>query len=193
MLHIDCSEIFRKYGLPKKIIHVGASEAEENDYYLSLGASTVWFEPIPWKAKQIKDKGIEVFEFALGATSKKAKLNIASDPQSSSLLSPKAHLAHYPHIQFYKNIEVQIRTLDSFGLSCDMLVLDTQGYELEVLMGAIKTLEGVKYLYTEFAEEEIFEGNAYLPEILSIAKDFKVEGKWIEDGKGWGEAILIKC
>ncbi|MFZ4600169.1 MAG: FkbM family methyltransferase [Terrimicrobiaceae bacterium] len=194
MLHIDCTPIFKEYGFPSGIIHVGGNDAEEEFFYRSIGAKSLWFEPIPWKAKQIEDKGIKVYCSALGASEKTGKLKIASNSQSSSLLAPKTHLTHYPEISFISEIEVQIKTLDSYELSdFDMLILDTQGFELEVLIGAKKTLENIRYVYTEFAVEEVFEGNAYFSEIQSLlGNSWKPVEKWMEEGKGWGEALFVR-
>ena len=75
----------------------------------------------------------------------------------------------------------------------DMLILDTQGFELEVLIGAKKTLENIRYVYTEFAVEEVFEGNAYFSEIQSLlGNSWKPVEKWMEEGKGWGEALFVR-
>ena len=69
MLHIDCAPIFKAYGFPSGIIHVGGNDAEEEFFYRSIEAKSLWFEPIPWKAKQIEDKGIKVYCSALEALS----------------------------------------------------------------------------------------------------------------------------
>ena len=54
-----------------------------------------------------------------------------------------------------KTIRVPIKTLDDFDFDADLIKIDTEGYELPILMGAKKTLENKKpQLYIEIHEKE---------------------------------------
>jgi hypothetical protein len=72
--------------------------------------------------------------------------------------------------------------------------LDVQGYEMEVLKGAEKTLENIDYLYCEVNRNEVYEGNAYIEEIDNYLSNYnmrRVETFWWYDGP-WGDALYIK-
>jgi len=72
--------------------------------------------------------------------------------------------------------------------------MDTQGYELEILKGAVNTLEHVDYIFTEISNEEIYKGTALiedLDEFLEPRGFKRVETHW--QGKGnWGDAFYLK-
>jgi hypothetical protein len=93
---------------------------------------------------------------------------------SASLLKPKAHMADYPHVQFEQtpSEQVEIRKLDSFQIEeADFLVVDTQGYELEVFRGAEKTLEHIQWLIFEYWQNEAYENCAKENELVDFIRD----------------------
>jgi FkbM family methyltransferase len=104
---------------------------------------------------------------------------------SSSIKPPKNHLQHYP-VTFGESIEVQAVTLDSvcreWGLGAiDFIWADIQGAEAEMIRGGRKTLERTRYLYTAYSDEEMYENQATLPEILEKLAGFRVAELWPED------------
>ncbi len=67
--------------------------------------------------------------------------------QSNSLLKPKTHLEAHPEIEFTGELSVKVLPMDSFDFGGkNLLVMDVQGYELQVLLGGAKTLEQIDYL-----------------------------------------------
>jgi hypothetical protein len=71
--------------------------------------------------------------------------------------------------------------------------MDVQGYELEVLKGAKKTLENVDYVYCEVNRDEVYEGNAYVEELDEFLSQYnmeRVETSW--EGQIWGDALYIR-
>lgn len=185
----------KQLNLPKHIIHVGGFDGSENLFYQSLQARSTWFEPLPDKFLELKSKGLNVFNFALGSEEKKVNFFVSNNGQSSSILEPTNHLTIYPQVLFEKNIEVEVKTLDSFNIKdCDMLVLDTQGYELEVLKGSKNTLHSVNFVVCEIFTSELYKNSALLKDIQDFLYNYElVEIDWV-DGKEacWGDALFIK-
>jgi len=112
--------------------------------------------------------------------------------QSNSLLRPKKHLTYFPEINFNLREQVYIKTLDSFKINdCNFLMMDVQGYELQVLKGATETLKHIDYIYTEVNREELYENCAMVEDLDNYLTDFRrVETKWKR--KGFGDALFIR-
>lgn len=93
--------------------------------------------------------------------------------KSGSLRKPTFHLVRSPEITFDTTIVVPTATLDSFGLSPDLIWEDTQGNSHNVFAGGTRTLEKTRWLKTE----------CHMPTPL-------YEGAWSQDQvieffKGW--------
>jgi FkbM family methyltransferase len=185
------------------IIHIGAHYGTEVSDYVNFGIDNiVLFEPLEKNfdilKENIKDLNADIDAYccALGNDNKKIIMNISSnEAQSSSILSPKVHLTAHPEVIFDGTEEVQMRKLDDFDFNnCNMLVIDVQGYELEVLKGATKTLNDIKYIYCEVNRDEVYENNAYIEDIdkfLLLHRFNRVETQWYYT-EVWGDAFYIK-
>jgi FkbM family methyltransferase len=104
---------------------------------------------------------------------------------SSSIRPPKNHLLWYP-VTFGPGIEVPFVTLDTLhrqlGLGAvDFIWADIQGAEREMLQGGRRTLRRTRYLYTEFSDAELYEGQPTLGEILELLPGFSVLELWPND------------
>jgi FkbM family methyltransferase len=160
------------------VIHVGAHHGQEYEAYLSEYGEhikTHWFEPGAEAFGLLKENlgnahGAELYNFALGAESGGLPLwtETANDGQSSSLAKPARHAEIFPHIDFFEGDVVQVRTLDSFSITdSNVMVLDVQGYELDVLKGSIETLKSVDHIFCEVNYIEMYEG---CPDLISISE-----------------------
>ena len=104
---------------------------------------------------------------------------------SSSLKTPKNHLSRFP-VTFGETIEVETLTLDSFhrkqGLGdIDFIWADIQGAEREMIRGGQECLARTRYLFTEYSDDELYEDQATLREILDMLPGFRVLELWPED------------
>lgn len=74
-------------------------------------------------------------------------------------------------------------------------MVDTQGYELEVLKGSVKVLPRFDLLYLEVNRQETYKGCPMVEELDEFLLPFgfhRVETKWASDYHSWGDAIWIK-
>jgi 2-O-methyltransferase len=104
---------------------------------------------------------------------------------SSSIRVPKNHLKRYP-VTFGDTIEVSTFALDTFSRQrnlgvVDFIWADIQGAEAEMIRGGRETLARTRYLYTEYSDEELYEGQATLRDILELLPDFRVVELWPDD------------
>jgi FkbM family methyltransferase len=108
-----------------------------------------------------------------------SEINMATNKEwhfSSSIKKPKDHLIHHP-ITFGTTIAVEETTLDTFCESLgpiDFIWADIQGAEKEMIQGGPKTLAKTKFLYTEFSNEEMYEGQVGLQEILRMLGTYEI-------------------
>lgn len=201
----DFIEIINKYDLKiKGIIHVGAHKGQEVNLYEKLGIfKIILFEPIPkiFEELKIKFEGkYLIFNTALGNSQGEVIMNIenVNDNKSSSILEPHKHIEYYPHIIFTEKLKVKLTKLDnfySFHQDYNFLVIDTQGYELEVLKGGSNFLEKIDYIICEVNKEELYMGCPIVTEIDSFLSLFgfnRVETSWSWDNETWGDALYIK-
>jgi FkbM family methyltransferase len=200
---ISFTELKKKYNLNiAGIIHVGAHYGEELSEYVENGIQDiVVFEPLSECFNVLSQKvmnlnaNIDGHQVALGSVPGTATMYLSdNEKQSSSILKPKVHLTHHPHVKFDGTEEVEVDMLDNFDTKYyNFLNMDVQGYELEVLKGATETLKHVDYVYCEVNRDEVYEGNAYVEEIdefLSAYEMERVETSW--EGQIWGDALYIR-
>lgn len=112
---------------------------------------------------------------------------------SSSLKKPKHHLIEHPDIKFDEAVKVKCIPLDTFCKwfkidRIDFIWADVQGAEKELIAGAKEILKKTKYLYTEFSNEETFEGQITLNEILSMLPGWEV----LQQPDPWNVLLLNK-
>jgi len=129
---------------------------------------------------------------------------VASFDQASSMLKPKRHLKIYKHITFEEPVRMTTRTVDSVvaevershpgfsGRDVDLMYIDTQGAELKVLMGATRTLQFAKCIFTEVSYD-LYEGGATLEEQQAFLAAFGFRLHYVGlKPKAWGDALFVK-
>jgi FkbM family methyltransferase len=185
------------------IIHVGAHHGQEYEEYINTfgNIKTHWFEPLKSAfivliERIAKYQNVHLYPFALGEEKCNLYLNVdnQNEGQSSSILSPKEHINIFPHIKFESKQIVYVKPLDFFDIKdSNMLVLDTQGYELKCLKGSIQTLKHIKYIFAEFNTIELYEGCPTFDEINMFLNEhgFYLKEKYYTEGY-WGDAFWSK-
>jgi FkbM family methyltransferase len=204
MLNI-LNKLIEKYSLDiRGVIHIGAHYGQEYPAYITNDIENIiMIEPQPDAfeilQKQFKDDlNITLLNLALGAENKIVSMNVDSSNKggSASVLKPKLHLQHYPDIIFNKTIETRQKKLDDltfYRKNYNFIVIDVQGYELEVLKGATQSLENIDYIISEVNKEELYEHGCLIDELDEFLEGLnfsRVETDWC--GDTWGNALYIK-
>jgi FkbM family methyltransferase len=149
------------------LIHVGAWDGRE---YLRHKGPLLLIEPQaePFARLEANFAGRDDVEFenvAIGDRNGMATMHTASPSHSSSLLPPQQS---GDDITFAGTERVTLMTLDEVmrgRKGFDQLVIDTQGYELEVLKGARETLKGIRRVECEIHDPVVYPGAGSLEEI----------------------------
>lgn len=165
------------------IIDVGANEgqfAKQIRYYGYKDRITS-FEPLIEAQKKLllnseKDKYWEVFRpIALGNKNSKNVINISKNSVSSSILEiSNEHIQNAPESKYIAKQSIEEKKLDDILKEINIdnqnlfLKIDTQGYEFQVLEGAINTLEKFKGILVEVSLVELYAGQKKWLEIVDF-------------------------
>lgn len=191
------------------VIQAGAHQGSEFENYFIKDPDIkyiILFEPDPDSFKILKqktdsvetDKKVFTINKGLGPFTCEMTLHkeTSNNGQSNSVLKPKVHLQEYPNIVFNNEVKIKIDPLDRYECSADFnfLTIDVQGFELEVLRGARKTLNNIQWLMLEVNRAEGYENCAQIDEIDDFLSKYnfeRAETKWWENSF-WGDAFYIK-
>ena len=159
------------------------------------------FEPDPRAiakfSANINSARVRLFKVAIGAVDGKAEFHVSSglppdiDPvsaaivyplgwdQSGSLRAPKRHKEKWPWCTFESTTTVAVRALDSWATDnaiekIDFIWADMQGAEGDLLTGGQNTLARTRYLYLEYSNEEIYEGEPTLQMLLDMLPNYSI-------------------
>ncbi len=193
---IDLLELRRMIGRPDAVIlDIGSNDGGTSAEVLRVlpHARIFCFEPDPraiarWRAAN-HPPAMTLIETAVGAADGKQVFFQSSgqkpDEQprewdlSGSLRRPKGHHTAFPWVKFESQIEVPTIRLDRWfaqsGLDrVDLIWADVQGAEAELIAGASATLRRTTLFYTEYANEEVYEGQATLRQMRAMLPDFAI-------------------
>lgn len=201
---LNFPSLVKKYSINANgCIHVGAHHAQEHADYVSAGIKRfAYIEPCAAAFNVLKNKfaghhHIQLFNCACGEVECEQVMYTGSqnEGQSNSLLKMGKHLQIHPGITLPNTELVTVKRLDSLGLAhkaYQLLVMDCQGFEGRVLMGATETLKQVNYVYTEVNRDEVYQGCTLVDELDKLLHEFnRVEtGTWV--GGMWSDALYIR-
>lgn len=178
------------------IIEVGANCGQTTVELMRAmpGARLFAFEPDPRAIakfrRNVAHPRVELFECAVGASNGSSVFYQSSgaedDPQypegwdqSGSIRRPRSHLEIWPWVRFERQIEVPITTLDAWAQrqrvsAVDFIWADVQGAESDLVAGAANVLRATRYLYTEYSDDEWYEGQIGLHGLQRMLQDFEL-------------------
>lgn len=175
----------------------GQSTAEFIKYFPE--AKIYCFEPDPRAIqkfrKNIQSENVVLIESAVGANTGHVMFHQSCgaesiDPDgwdhSGSIRKPKTHLEVWPWVRFEKQIPVPMIKLDDWASNLelehvDFIWADVQGAESDLILGALKTLEITDYFYTEYSDDEWYEGQINFATLSSLLFNFELVKKYKND------------
>lgn len=181
-----------KYFDINSVIDVGANIGQ---YALELRdlnykGDIVSFEPLEkefqiLEKKSFRDSKWKTFNYALGSRNGIEKINISENSYSSSILELLPdHIENAPESKFKDIQTIQIKTLDSVfeniisSKKSVYLKIDTQGYEKEVLTGAIDSLKKINCIQLEMSLTPLYSKESSFEELIKLLANhnFKLVG-----------------
>lgn len=165
------------------------------------------FEPDPRACDHfraaIRDRRVTLHQMALGAENGRIEFHSSGGQppagfpgsrddyrkgwdQSGSIRKPKKHLELFPWCKFVRTISVEARTLDTWSRkhapgTIDFIWADVQGAERDLVRGGAEALRRTRFLYTEYSDDELYEGQATFRELLALLPDFEIVRRYHDD------------
>jgi FkbM family methyltransferase len=179
-----------------KILDVGANTGQyaKETRKINFTGEIISFEPISsvfevLKTNRKNDTNAIQKNYALGDKNETKTINIAKNLASSSFFSRAKHLDEcVKNTEYISEEKVEIKALDSiFDSFCNendivFLKLDTQGYEKNILKGAVSSLKKIKGIQIELALKPSYNEAPSFKEIYKILEDAGFTLYSIEEG-----------
>jgi FkbM family methyltransferase len=158
ILNIDC------------VIDVGANRGQYGRWLRSLGFGglIVSFEPNPTAFAKLQQHASEnwlCFPFALGSEEAELPFNIMADDVFSSFHAPSDAKEYAAENSPVSTVTVPIKRLDDMFAEVaataarPFLKLDTQGFDLEVIKGAERTISRFQGIVSEVSIKRLYDGS----------------------------------
>ncbi len=202
----DIFEVLRdlKFSPPPVVIEMGAANGSDtmNIFQMFHPSEHFAFEPDPRNVilfksdRDLMRPNIHLIQCAVGSGNGVWNFHQSTgwNPHfecehtlSGSLKAPKKHLTAFPHAEFKERISVRVIRLDDFVElfsipDIGFIWCDVQGAEDLVIQGGTKALSRTKYFFTEYYEEEMYEGQIGAEEIhRRLPGTWEVVHKWEAD------------
>ena len=190
------------------LLDIGANKGDFTMYFKNKFKKYYLFEPNPKLVKELKKKFVgnkyEILDFGLGKTSEKVKLNITNDTAStlSSIKKQTKELKNnFRNTNEVDKIEVEIKRLDKYLNTLNLknlkifLKIDTQGNDLETLIGLGKYISSVKFIKIEMSCINLYKSNYNHWNILHYLKKNNFKPVFFENTsrKKDGQLIEYDC
>jgi FkbM family methyltransferase len=185
------------------IVEVGANCGQTTVELLKSmpGATIFAFEPEPRAIAKFRDAianpNVHLYECAIGAVNGTTSFYQSSGAehlleyregwdQSGSIRRPNSHLKVWPWVKFEKQITVPIMTLDEWSMQhqitkADFIWADVQGAESDLVEGATRFLRSSRFFYTEYSNDEWYQGQITLADLLEKLPDFDLIRRYAMD------------
>ena len=173
-MYVDWQQISQLPAI-ENFIDVGVGNGTPNLWNKYKNKRIICIDPLDHSEKvtkkMLKGRNYSFHKFAVGSKVGKKILNVERELGRSTLLKvTKKNFEGTPKAK----LEVQIKTLDSIVKSLNTkgsygIKIDVEGYELEVLKGAKKTLKKTNFVIVEARHNHItFEKQYKLSELMNI-------------------------
>ena len=196
------SDLVKFWGVkPKKILHIGAHNAEElNEYTKHNWNQVTWVEAQPDRIEYLQKKLPAHHKLIQAAVWNESgislELNVITNTESTSLLNLGTHASEHPNVTLNYKIPIKTQVLSDLiplNETPDLIVLDIQGAELKALEGFGTRIRDVRWIYCEVNKDYLYEGCCLVSDLDIYLDRFgfkRVVTRWTYHG--WGDALFVQ-
>lgn len=157
-----------------------------------------------WESFHQSSHNIRLIKSAIGNVDGHIKFNQSSSTTrkhyegaewsaSSSIKKPASHLELFPDVEFNKTILVPCMKLDTWAMQhpevIDFIWCDVNGGEEDVILGGLKTLQRTRFLYIEWSDKQLYEGQINQSQLMKLLPNFSLLGVYNFQGN-FGNLLL---
>jgi len=164
------------------LIDVGANKGQFSKLVQIVNSNCIIyaFEPVSRAYQVLKtfchNENFHSFNHAVGSKTDEKNIIVSRSHDNSSFLAPtsKQDKLSGGKSKFKYLEKSTIKMLDELNINKSnncLLKIDVQGYELEVLKGAHKTLKSIKYLIIEVSRHRLYEGQSIEDEVIGYLEE----------------------
>jgi FkbM family methyltransferase len=184
------------------VIHIGAHLGQESDKYRRFNLKVIWVEGNPkiidrLSSNVLKFNNQKIICALLGDRDEEDVLFFESsnDSQSSSIFQPGSKLVNIVDYS-EKSLQKMVRLDSILSLGeisgYDHWVLDVQGAELLVLIGADRLIENCKSLVIEVSRGDFYKGGSKFDQLFKFLMDKGFTPILYPEDGFHGNAIFVK-
>ena len=163
---------------------IGANAGQYGGWLRASGFSgyIVSLEPLPDAHERLADAAAgdpkwSTIQAAAGAATGQATINRANDSVTSSMLDPTNELtSRIPSAEIAERLEVEVTTVDAVwrqhgAPTASLLKIDVQGFEHQVLDGAVEAMQSVSLVEIEMGLTGLYDGGSSIYDLLPRLRD----------------------
>ena len=193
MLIYNFKEILKQIDI-KGIIHIGANNCEELDFYNLLGINNIIWIDANSKLQNVRNYLVS------DKDNVDVIFNISNNSESSSIYSFKDHAIYYSDVYYDDYKYMKSYTLDTIYklenidiTKYNMWNICTQGSEDKVLLGALDNIKNIDVIFIKIYTKDIYEKcpKTYDIDAILLPQQYK---RIITEctNSGWGFALYVK-
>jgi len=183
-----------------RLLHVGTGRGGEIPSYLAYGIEPIG---IDGNAESIafceqRYPTVKFYNCVVSSENELLTWHSTSPPECASIheIDEEVAKAHFPKIRLLESSLVSCTTVDTLALpQIDIIVVDAQGHDYEVLVGAKETLTNCSFVICEVWLKTLYKDTTLFDDVVSFMSSLGFVMYYFQPGSTpafWGDALFVR-